>query len=158
MKKIYISLVVLAIIISSCGFPKIIVREKPQNLVQMGTPAILLTTTADLDVSSNRMTYSETFNTTSLDEIVNYAKPKALSNALIKNNADVIVCVTYDVNIDQKANATTITVTGYPATYVNFRQATAADTMLLLTTPVYNETTGVDSKASYVPYKVTKKK
>ena len=163
MKKIYILLVVLAAVLTSCGFlfnttpAPIIPTDNPQNLVQMGNPAILLTTTADLKVSPNKISYSESFNTILYDEIENYAKRKALSNALIENKADLLVCLAYDLNVDSKTRQTTVTVTGYPATYENFRQATAADTMLLYCTPVIDEYTGIRTKTKTVMSSVAKK-
>ncbi len=58
-----------------------------------------------------------------------YAKNMAISDALQKNSADVLVEPYFLIETD--GNKTTVTVKGYPATYRNFRALTLEDSILL---------------------------
>ena len=50
-------------------------------------------------------------------------------NAIKTANADVLIAPVYE--IETKGNKTTVTVTGFAATYKNFRNATVADSTLV---------------------------
>ena len=53
-------------------------------------------------------------------------KASALSDALLKNRADVLIEPIYTFS-DKRAGIRTISVTGFPGVYKNFRQATEQD-------------------------------
>lgn len=81
--------------------------------------------TANLDVSSTRV--SGTATVIRSQEAL--GRNQAMRNALSAARADVLVAPTY--TIESSGNALKVTVTGYPATYKDFRNATQADLQLL---------------------------
>jgi hypothetical protein len=91
--------------------------------------------TADLDVQSTKVqgVYSDRVKKISLDEHVEGVKKMALHNALEKAGADVLIEPMYSIDVVSGARWATVTVrvTGYPATYKNFRSATLKDKELL---------------------------
>lgn len=91
---------------------------------------------ADLEVSSTKITYTEKaafldfpVTTTMIKEIPEFKKI-ALSRAARSCNADVMVGTTIDV-ITNAQGLLEITVTGYPAHYRQFRNATLEDIDLI---------------------------
>ncbi len=62
-------------------------------------------------------------------------------NAIRTANADVLIAPVYE--IETKGSRTTVTVAGFPATYNNFRNATAADSTLVEMGHLYQATTAV---------------
>ncbi len=81
----------------------------------------------DLDVSEVKVTGTATGMRSKLDRVKNMA----LSEALRSSQADVIVDPVYVSEV--VGNKVTVTVTGYPAVYKNFRAATEGDVPLLET-------------------------
>lgn len=102
-------------------------------------PTFISPTIADLDISSTKVVESETYdNTLSYYDVDNlnkgngsatldYLKNLTISKVVKKHNADVIVAPIFDVKTSDDAKKIIITVTGYPATYKNFRMVTPAD-------------------------------
>lgn len=88
---------------------------------------------ADLDVSSERFVYSETYSyellncskNSGINAIEKRATAYALYEVAKKYNADVIVAPLTKMSITN--SAVTITLCGYPATYKNFRKASMRD-------------------------------
>ena len=77
---------------------------------------------ADLEVSPNKISYfflpSQTVVKAGFENVVN----TAIREALIANgNADVLVALEQQVKYGADGNVESITVSGYPAKYVNFR-------------------------------------
>lgn len=77
---------------------------------------------ADLEVSPKKISYfyipSATVVNGGVDNVVN----SAVREALIENdNADVLVALEKQIKYDAEGRVESITVTGYPAKYVNFR-------------------------------------
>ena len=105
------------------------VLEADHNL--LSTPMI-----ADLDVSAEKVTYTETEMFANLEVtrglLSNIAELKkiALSRAARQYKADILVGSTIDV-ITNKDGRLEITVSGYPARYVKFRKASSQDIDLL---------------------------
>jgi hypothetical protein len=139
MKKLYFSFVVLAITLVSCGSFKnqFIVTElidymessarilEPEHKM-LATPLI-----ADLQVSDKKINYTEKEMFANL-EVTNLLlnnmpelKKIALSRAAQAHNADILVGATIDVVT--KNERLEITVTGYPAHYVKFRNVSEQD-------------------------------
>lgn len=81
--------------------------------------------TSNLDVKSTRVSGRATVKAG--QEAL--GRNSALRSALAAAQADVLVAPTY--TIERDASNLTVTVTGYPATYKDFRNATAADLELL---------------------------
>ena len=95
---------------------------------------------ADLSVTSQRIAHSETFeNALTQEDIdnpsysaeINYLKDYTLTRAAELNNADIILVPIYNVKTSDDMKTITVKVTGYPATYTNFRKATNADLELI---------------------------
>jgi hypothetical protein len=81
---------------------------------------------ADLEVGQERISGTVTDKrSVPLNEL----KRAALTDALTKSKSDVLVEPRYEVTTD--ARKTTVTVTGYPAKYKNFRPMEAKDTMFI---------------------------
>ena len=91
---------------------------------------------ADLMISGEKINHIEkdAFEDYIVDEnIVNYIsdfKKIALGCAVKKYNADALVGTVFDVITNQTGHLV-ITVSGYPATYTNFRNATTDDISLI---------------------------
>lgn len=132
MKKVF--LFCLALIVSSSAFAQF----KPDNIVyqesfarnlepihsMLATPMI-----ADLEISPTKISYTETkllrpYRVNSdLIKMLPELKKLVLSRAAQLHNADVIVAATINITTNSRGNLE-ITITGYPATYHNFRKAT----------------------------------
>ena len=91
---------------------------------------------ADINVKSSRITWSETFDNDlkSYDVSnpknsgkINYMKDYTLAKALKENNSDLLVAPIYSISTSGDLRKITVNVTGYPATYTNFRNATESD-------------------------------
>lgn len=133
MKKVYILFLGLLLVSTSCNIYRY--EEHQSRVVKLGGTGIFTSTTADLNVSETRISHTETFSHQENEDDINidYAKKYTLSSALIKYNADMLVGILYDVNTNDSYDKVTVTVTGYPATYVNFRRTTSEDSLLLAT-------------------------
>lgn len=138
MKKLYFSIVVLAMTLASCSTKnQFIVTElidymessarilEPEHKM-LATPLI-----ADLQVSDKKISYTEKEMFANL-EVTNLLlnnmpelKKIALSRAAQAHNADILVGATIDVVT--KNERLEITVTGYPAHYVKFRNVSEQD-------------------------------
>jgi hypothetical protein len=83
---------------------------------------------ADLDVSTTKISYfflpSQTVVNGGFENVVNTAVREAL---IANGNADVLVALEQQVKYDANGKVESITVSGYPAKYVNFRNATSQD-------------------------------
>lgn len=100
-------------------------------------------TIADLDISSNKITESVTYdNKLTLIDIQNLAggqtsnnieqlKSMTISKAVKKYNADVIVAPIFDIVTSKDYNTITVSISGYPATYKNFRKVTNEDAAVM---------------------------
>lgn len=129
MKKILL-LGVVAFVLSSCTVHRASVVTTTQPVSTRTT-----TTVASLNISQKRI--SHTYKPTRSDrkrlssaQLVQNAMYEALSN---NGNADVLVKVNSYVTASAWGRVKAITVSGYPAYYVDFRQPTEADYKNLLT-------------------------
>lgn len=137
MKKLCFSFVVLAMTLASCSTSQFYVTElidymessarilEPEHKM-LATPLI-----ADLQVSDKKINYTEKEMFANL-EVTNLLlnnmpelKKIALSRAAQAHNADILVGTTIDVVT--KDDRLEITVTGYPARYVKFRNVSEQD-------------------------------
>lgn len=142
MKKFCLSVVILALTLASCSTKnEFIVTElidymessarilEPEHNM-LATPLI-----ADLEVSNKKISYTEKEMFANL-EVTNRLltdmaelKKIALSRAAQAHNADILVGTTIDVVT--KNDRLEITVSGYPARYVKFRNVNEQDIKVL---------------------------
>ena len=64
-----------------------------------------------------------------------YLQKLAVTQAAQKYDADIIVAPSYSITTSDDLKTVTVTVTGYPATYTNFRSATATDMEIISKNP-----------------------
>ena len=128
-------LLVGTFLMTACAVQKTTYRESSARVIEPGLSVIVTPLIADLQViSQEKITpYVEVFpyevTLFNLKYVDNF-KRTALLNAAKKYNADVIVGAIIDVETTPKGEFQ-ISVTGYPARWVNFRNATAADTWMV---------------------------
>ena len=126
MKKIVI-LATLALLLSSCAVHKAAVSS-----TTVYSPAIETTTVATLDVAANKISYVYTPTKTDAKSLSEKQLVKnAIYMALKENgNADELVEVNYYVSLKRgflSKRVKSISLTGYPATYKDFREPTNED-------------------------------
>ena len=118
--------------------------ENNTRLLPVTSTAHTIPTVADLVVSSEKISHKVTVkNRFSLKDLSNYGEsPKmvylqnlAATQAAQKYDADVLVAPSYSITTSDDLRTITITVTGYPATYANFRSATPADMEMIKNDP-----------------------
>jgi hypothetical protein len=92
---------------------------------------------ADLEVSQERITYSERLGVkvsdlsdAELKNLVETEKQVVMSNAMKAHKADVLVAPLVDILTDGN-NQLVLTITAYPAKYKNYRSATKEDTWFI---------------------------
>ena len=120
MKKIIFSTLAVLMLVS-CGASKLVSTSTDLDMKGM-KPVVVTDLMADLEVSPTKITFFYMQSKT-----VNNAGPlnvneTAIREALIANgNADVLVNLETQTKYTKKGEVESITVTGYPAKYVNFR-------------------------------------
>ncbi len=140
MKKLT-TLVVLLLCIGTTQAQKvsysenILYQESSGRNIEPMQNAVIVPLVANLELlSQTRIEYVEVFEGNVTRSVVNNIesyKKKALVNATEKYNADVMVAALINVDTRTDGNALLVTVTGFPAKYVNFRNMTKEDTWLL---------------------------
>lgn len=113
---------------------KVIYQESSARNLEPEHNMVLTPLIADIKVSPNKITYTETQafekipvnENLNIDAVMPNFKSIALSRAAHAYNADLLVGTVIDV-VTNAQGRLEITVTGYPANYVNFRNATAND-------------------------------
>lgn len=122
MRKNYVMIVmaILSMTMVSCTTSSKLISTSThaKSNATMPVAAVL----ADLEVSPKKISYfyipSATVVNGGVDNVVN----SAVREALIENdNADVLVALEKQIKYDAEGRVESITVTGYPAKYVNFR-------------------------------------
>ncbi len=135
MKKTFIILCVMAAFcVSAAAQTKASVDYKESSARNLEPVHSVMTAPlmADLKVSGGRISYTETEAfalypvTQDIVKFIPDFKKVALSRAAKANNADAIIGATVDV-ITNASGHIEITITGYPAVYTNFRNATMED-------------------------------
>lgn len=124
MKKIYLSLFLIPILVSACTTPQRTTTTKTMDIY--GAGVIQHPVIAELDVSNNSVTGSASTNS---GEPIAIVKENAIADALLGTNADILVEPVFETVIDGRKKRATVR--GFPATYVNFRSATDEDIRLL---------------------------
>ena len=120
MKKIIFSLLVIAMSATSCSVPAKLINSATHKKLSVAQPVVAVF--ADLQVSPEKITYfmmpSKTVVMGGYDNVIDTAVREAL---LANGNADVLVALETQVKYDKEGQIESVTVTGYPAKYVNFR-------------------------------------
>lgn len=118
-KKILILLSVAAML----GLASCTTTINSARTEHFSSPAITMTI-ADLEVSPKKITYtyrpSDDENRGGEENVINTAVRKALE---VNGGGDVLVEMQFTLKKTGKKNVTEVTVSGYPATYKNFRNA-----------------------------------
>lgn len=118
MKKLFLFLAVAAMV-TSCSSAKLI-NSATHSKAKAIQPVTALY--ADLSVSPTKISYflipSKTVLKGGYDNVVNTAVREAL---IANGNADVLVAMETQIKHNADGEIESITVTGYPATYTNFR-------------------------------------
>lgn len=106
-------------------------------------PGFITPSIADLKVSSEKIietvSYDNTLTQADIDNVdklknsptIEYLKNYTVSKVVKKYNADVIVAPVFDIKTSDDYEKIEVTLTGYPATYVNFRTVNAADSITM---------------------------
>ena len=116
----YLSLLI-AVVMSSCSsFSKV----EDAKSIEVYKPALtanpLIT---DLDIQDAKVSGAATGSTINVAKL----KDEAIADAIKKSNSDVIIHPSYSVV--SKSNKSTVTVTGFAATYKNFRPVAERDSI-----------------------------
>lgn len=121
MKKLSIVIVVvMAFALASCSAPSKLVNTATHVTVNVAQPVTAVF--ADLDVSSKKITFFYIPSKTVVDAGENNVVDSAIREALINaGNYDVLVGLEMQKKYNGEGEIESITVTGYPAKYVNFR-------------------------------------
>ncbi len=100
------------------------------------TPMLITPTIADLDISKEKVTVTESYpNTLSTnayyavnnESIIETMKNNTLSKAAKKHGADVIIAPLFEIHTSENGETINVTVTGYPAKFINIRNANTSD-------------------------------
>ena len=104
---------------------------------------------ADLDVSSTKITHfyipSKTVAIGGYDNIINTAVREALA---ANGSADVLVAMELQVKYDPSGSVESVAVSGYPATYTNFRNASDEVLSRLVQRPASEYSNNASNNAS----------
>ena len=120
--KPYLLPAIAVLLFTSCATTK----ETTVKTMEIYGPGVIQNPViADLDVREQKVQGTATGRKSA----TNAVKKLALANALETSHADVLVAPVYE--LVSKGGRTTATVTGFPATYSNFRHATPADSSLV---------------------------
>ena len=119
MKKVFV-LFVSAVMVAACSAPTKLVNTATHRVISVAQPVAAVF--ADLEVSPAKISYfmmpSKTVINAGYENVINTAVREAL---IANGNADVLVGMESQVKYDKNGMVESVTVTGYPAKYVNFR-------------------------------------
>jgi len=141
-KNLLFCMIVTAIFLTSCGSLK---TTTSKSMDIYGAGVIHKPVIVDLNVKETKVTGTATMKRSMTLEVV---KREAVADALRKTNADVLVEPKFETITSHRR--ITATVTGFPATYTNFRQIKEEDVKLLQV--------GVTQRAEVYETKVLQKK
>ncbi|MBQ4376734.1 MAG: hypothetical protein II793_03465 [Bacteroidales bacterium] len=137
MKKsiLVLAIAAVAVMFASCGTTYNL-TDNNTHLLTVASSAYTLPTVAELQVTPTKISFQMTYkNNLSLKDISEFsASPKVqymikltLNKAAEKYDADLIVAPNYSIATSEDFKNVTVSITGYPANYANFRTATASD-------------------------------
>ena len=103
---------------------------------------------ADLDVKQEKVIGKSNSKEARTSDI-NILKRNALADALLRSSADLLVEPTYSMETNSAIAPRTVTVSGWPANYKNFRQMRTDDKELIEMGLVKEMTTEINSATSH---------
>lgn len=118
-----LSLVAALLLLSACASVQKVETAKTTEI--LGPGVIQNPVIADLDVKEQKVRGTASGRRATAAEVKHMATVNAIKGA----NADVLVAPVFEM--ETTGSRTTVTVTGFPATYKNFRHATPADSALV---------------------------
>ena len=120
MKKLFIISALAMVAFASCTPMAKLTNTSTHRKVNVLQPVVALL--ADLDVSTTKISFfyipSKTVVNGGVDNVIDSAVREAL---LANGNADVLVGLEKQIKYNIEGQVESITVTGYPAKYINFR-------------------------------------
>lgn len=129
MKKIFFVALATALL-TACSVPTKLINTAAYSSAAVFQPSAAVI--ADLEVSPEKITYfmmpTKTVLAGGEENVINTAVREAL---LANGNADVLVSLNTQIKYDAQGEPESITVTGYPAKYVNFRSPSDEDIIKL---------------------------
>lgn len=159
MRKIYLLFALAALLLLSCRSGEYLYKynESTARYLQPSVSGFVTPMTADLTVSPTRITHTETFDNELSEEdfrvsgrylkrsdenettkllnfdspLVRYMKNYTIGQAVKKYEADIIIAPIFEITTTEDYRKITVTISGYPASYVNFRKTTDADIKLM---------------------------
>lgn len=123
MKNIVLFIVAIAFLAISCTTTR---TTTSKRMDIYGSGVVQLPVVAELVVKETKVSGSAR---TASGQSVETVRNNAIANALKSANADVLIEPIFEVETNR--GGTTVTVTGFPGNYVNFRDATPDDVPLL---------------------------
>lgn len=134
--------VCIALLASACSTSRIVYRydESTSRYIAPTMSGYVTPIAVDLRIDTIKIVYIENFpNTLTYKDVNNiensgtieYLKNYTIAQAVKKYSADVIVAPIFDVKTSEDFSTITITITGFPAHYINFRKATTEDINLI---------------------------
>ncbi len=121
MKKVILSLGLL-LLMTSCSITKTATAKK----LDIYGSVMHIPVVADLDVKETKV--SATIEITG-SVVSESTKQRVIADAIEKANADILIEPSFKIKTEM--GTTTVTVTGFPASYKNFRNAKQGDVELL---------------------------
>jgi len=133
---------VVTLLTTGCSTSRIVYRydESTSRYIAPSMSGYVTPIAVDLRIDTTKIVYVENFpNTLTSNDInniensgtIDYLKNYTIAQAVKKYNADVIVAPIFDVKTSEDFSTITITITGFPAHYINFRKATTEDINLI---------------------------
>lgn len=136
-------LLVTALFITSCT-PYVTYHKYDESTARYMNPAIMpgfiTPTIADLDISNEKITVTETYDNTltqadmenfESSATIEYLKNYTVSKVVKQYDADVIVAPIFDIKTSDDYETIEVTVTGYPAKFINFRNVKSSDSIAM---------------------------
>ena len=152
MKKLTFFCALVALLFSSCSSVKTISYSETRSVEPTQT-IFAVPLVADLQISGTRIEYSENvsvnieeMNASEVKSFIENLKNSVLARAIKKYNADVMAAPLFEFH-NEGGKCIMITLTGYPATYKNFRSANKDDSWFIhVEAPAQKGTEGIPSR------------
>ena len=131
MKKYWLLLVVLATTLASCSVPTRLTNTAAFVENEAAKPIAALY--ADVEVSPKKISFFYIPKNSVLNGGKDNAIATAVHEALAANgNADLMICLEKQIVYNKQGQIESITITGYPAFYKNFRSPSDAQLLEIL--------------------------
>lgn len=147
MKKCFPLFLLVAILLSSCS-AIYTYRESTARYVEPMRAGFITPVVADMKISPTKISYTAKFeNTLSKRDVISIMndvnnnreagivltwKKNTMAAALKQHQADDIITPTFEITPSEDLKYIEVTVTGYPANYINYRKATQEDVNLIV--------------------------